>query len=112
LLDNALQHTPAGGSITVTGTLTESAVEIAVADTGDGIASEDLPHVFDRFWRADPSRVRDDSWAGSTGLGLSIAQSLVEAQSGRIWVESEPGEGATFHFTLPMWQEIGDDVGV
>jgi two-component system OmpR family sensor kinase len=112
LLDNALHHTPAGGSITVTGTLTESAVEIAVADTGEGIASEDLPHVFDRFWRADPSRVRDDGWAGSTGLGLSIAQSLVEAHGGRIWVESEPGEGATFRFTLPIWQEIGDDVGV
>jgi two-component system OmpR family sensor kinase/two-component system sensor histidine kinase BaeS len=112
LLHNALHHTPAGGSITVRATLTESAVEVAVADTGDGIASEDLPHVFDRFWRADPSRVRVDSWAGSTGLGLSIAQSLVEAQGGRIWVESEPGQGATFRFTVPLWQDIGDDVGV
>ena len=73
-----------------------------MADTGEGIAAEDLPHVFERFWRADPSRARDDRLAGGTGLGLSVAQSLVEAQGGRIWAESTPGEGTVFRFTLPM----------
>jgi signal transduction histidine kinase len=77
-------------------------VEIAVADTGEGIAAEDLPHVFERFWRADPSRARDDRLAGGTGLGLSVAQSLVEAQGGRKWAESTPGEGTVFRFTLPL----------
>jgi signal transduction histidine kinase len=106
LLVNALRHTPSGGSVTVTAAVTghrpsgttAPAVEIAVADTGDGIAPADLPHVFERFWRADPARAR----TGSTGLGLSIAQSLVEAQGGCIWVESAPGAGTVFRFTLPQ----------
>lgn len=116
LLVNALRHTPPGGSVTVTASSvveaplpTVEAVEIAIADTGEGIAPEDLPHVFERFWRADPARAR--SWvgdegrlAGGTGLGLSVAQSLVEAQGGRIWVESTPGEGTVFRFTLPLVQ--------
>lgn len=102
LLINALRHTPPGGSVTAEAHLAGAAVEIAVADTGEGIAPQDLPHVFDRFWRADPSRVRSDRFAGSTGLGLSIAQSLVEAHGGCIWVESTPGEGAVFRFTLPL----------
>jgi signal transduction histidine kinase len=98
LLVNALRHTPSGGSVTVTAVPSDSAVEIAVADTGEGIAAEDLPRVFERFWRADPARAR----TGSTGLGLSVAQSLVEAQGGRIWAESTPGRGSTFRFTLPL----------
>ena len=102
LLVNALRHTPSGGSVTVTASAREGMVEIAVADTGEGIAAEDLPHVFERFWRADPSRARDDRLAGGTGLGLSVAQSLVEAQGGRIWAESTPGEGTVFRFTLPL----------
>jgi signal transduction histidine kinase len=102
LLVNALRHTPPGGSVTVTAAATDRALEIAVADTGEGISAEDLPHVFERFWRADPSRSRDDRLAGGTGLGLSVAQSLVEAQGGRIWAESTPGEGTVFRFTLPL----------
>lgn len=102
LLVNALQHTPAGGSVIVRATPTSGAVEIAVSDTGEGIAPEDLPHVFERFWRADISRSRDKRWSGGTGLGLSVAQSLVEAQGGRIWAESVPGQGSTFRFTLPL----------
>ena len=102
LLVNALRHTPPGGSVTVTASTTGRALEIAVADTGEGIAAEDLPHVFERFWRADPSRARDDRLAGGTGLGLSVAQSLVEAQGGRIWAESALGEGTIFRFTLPL----------
>lgn len=102
LLVNALRHTPPGGSVTLTAAVTDRALEISVADTGEGIAAEDLPHVFERFWRADPSRARDSRLAGGTGLGLSIAQSLVEAQGGRIWAESMPGEGTVFRFTLPL----------
>ena len=107
---NALRYTPSGGAVTVTATLQDDALEIAVTDTGEGIASEDLPHVFERFWRSDRSRARDDPsdpadrgrWSGGTGLGLSIAHSLMEAQGGRIWVESEPRQGSSFHLTLPQ----------
>jgi len=100
LLVNALRHTPAGKSITVTASRTDGGVQVAVADTGEGISPEDLLHLFDRFWRADPSRFRGERWPGGTGLGLSIAQSLVKAQGGRIWAESTLGKGSTFHFTL------------
>jgi two-component system OmpR family sensor kinase/two-component system sensor histidine kinase BaeS len=102
LLMNALQHTPSGGSVAVTASATEEGVEVVVSDTGEGIAAEHLTHIFDRFWRADPSRTRDERWKGSSGLGLAIAQSLVSVQGGRIWAESELGEGSAFHFTLPL----------
>ena len=102
LLANALRYTPAGGSITVSASATNDGVEVAVADTGEGIAPEALAHIFDRFWRADRSRSHDEHWTGGSGLGLSIAQSLVRAQGGRIWAESTPGKGSTFHFTLPF----------
>jgi two-component system OmpR family sensor kinase/two-component system sensor histidine kinase BaeS len=101
LLLNALQHTPPGGTVTVAARLAGDALEVSVADTGVGIAAEHLPHVFERFWRADPSRARGDRLTGGTGLGLSVAQSLVEAQGGRIWVESTLGKGTVFRFTLP-----------
>ncbi len=101
LLVNALQHTPAGGSVTVRTEETTEGVQVSVADTGRGIAPEDLPHVFERFWRGDPSRARSSPWSEGTGLGLSIAQSLVVAQGGRIWVESELGKGSVFRFVLP-----------
>jgi two-component system OmpR family sensor kinase len=101
LLVNALQHTPRGGVVIVSACNTDSVVEIVVSDTGEGIVPQDLSHVFDRFWRADRARARGDRWTGGTGLGLSIAHSLVTAQGGRIWVESNPGEGSTFHFTVP-----------
>ncbi len=103
LLINALRHTPPGGAVTVTATANGSGVEVAVGDTGEGIAPENLGHVFERFWRSDPARTRTDGLGrmGGTGLGLSVAQSLVEAHGGRIWVESTPGQGSTFRFTLP-----------
>ena len=104
LLINALRHTPPGGSVTVSTTAQHGAVEIAVSDTGEGIAPEDLPHVFDRFWRADPARARGNQWSDSSGLGLCVAQSLVEAQGGQLWADSQPGEGSTFRFTLPVAQ--------
>jgi two-component system OmpR family sensor kinase/two-component system sensor histidine kinase BaeS len=111
LLVNALRYTPPGGIVTVAASCPGDTVEIAVADTGEGIAADDLPRVFDRLWRADPARastgrapVGEDvqQWATGSGLGLTVAQSLVEAQGGRIWVESELGQGSTFHFTLPL----------
>jgi signal transduction histidine kinase len=102
LLINAVHHTPPGGSITVSALQQTDTVEISVTDTGVGIAPQDLVHVFDRFWRAERSRTRGSRWAGGSGLGLSIAQSLVRLQGGRIWAESKLGEGAAFRFTLPV----------
>jgi two-component system OmpR family sensor kinase len=104
---NALQHTPSGGSIAVTAFATEKGLEVVVTDTGEGIAPEHLTHIFDRFWRVDPSRTRDKGWKDSSGLGLAIAQSLISVQGGRIWVESELGEGSAFHFTLPLAHSAG-----
>ncbi len=101
LLANAIRHTSPGGLVRLSATSGPRAVEVTVADTGEGIAPEHLAHIFDRFWRADPARSRDNDWGGGTGLGLSIAQSLVRAMGGRIWAESEPGRGAVFRFTLP-----------
>ncbi len=101
LLLNALRHTPVGGSVIVTASPVKGAIEVTVADTGEGIAAADLPYVFDRFWRADRSRGPRQGTAGGTGLGLSVARSLVQAHGGRIWVESHLGRGSTFHFTLP-----------
>jgi two-component system OmpR family sensor kinase/two-component system sensor histidine kinase BaeS len=106
LLVNALRHTPAGGSLSVSARSLPGEVEIAVSDTGEGIAAEDLRHVFDRFWKSDTSRTRDDRWGSGSGLGLSIAKSLLEAHGGRIWAESELGTGSTFYFTLPI--DAGD----
>jgi len=99
LISNALRHTPEGGQITLSAAAREGFVEISVADTGEGIAPEDLPHVFDRFWRADRSRSRA---GGGAGLGLAIVRALVEAQGGRVHAASEGlGKGSVFSFTLP-----------
>ena len=70
-----------------------------MADTGKGIAPEHLPRLFDRFYRVDPARSRDD---GGTGIGLAIARSVVEAHGGTIWAESDEGKGSTFRFELPV----------
>ncbi len=99
LLENAIRHTPQGGAVTLTaGRGGPGMVRITVADTGEGIPPEDLPSLFDRFYRADPSRARA---TGGVGLGLTIARQLVEAHGGTISARSEPGEGATFAFELP-----------
>lgn len=98
LLSNALRYTPAQGQITVAVHRREREVEVTVADTGPGISGEDLPHVFDRFYRADRSRSRAQ---GGSGLGLAIARELVKAHGGSIWVESTPGRGSKFTFVLP-----------
>ena len=98
LLDNAIRHTSAGGEVTVTARRQDGRVRVEVADTGTGIPPDALPHVFDRLYRADPSR---DRATGGSGLGLTIARQLVEAHGGTIWAESEPGQGSRFGFDLP-----------
>jgi two-component system OmpR family sensor kinase len=102
LLLNALRHTPAGGTVAVSLARGTGEAEVVVADTGEGISPENLPHIFDRFWRADPSRSRGEGSTGGTGLGLSVARILVEAMGGRILVESQVGHGSRFHFTVPL----------
>jgi two-component system sensor histidine kinase BaeS len=98
LLTNALRYTDRGGTVTVTVRGRRDGVGVDVSDTGVGIAADDLPHVFDRFWRADRSRSRA---TGGSGVGLAVVQRLVVAHGGRIEVESEPGRGTSFHIWLP-----------
>jgi signal transduction histidine kinase len=99
LLDNAVRFTPQGGIVRVRAAGTEEGCLVEVEDTGPGIPPEHLGLVFERFYRVDASRSRGD---GGTGIGLAIARSVVEAHGGRIWVDSEPGHGATFRFVLPF----------
>ncbi|NTU63574.1 MAG: HAMP domain-containing protein [Chloroflexi bacterium] len=97
LISNALRHTPANGTITVAAMPVADQVEVSVHDTGEGIAPDELPYVFDRFWRGDKSRARE---SGGSGLGLAIAKQLIEAQGGSIGVESQANSGSRFWFRL------------
>jgi two-component system OmpR family sensor kinase/two-component system sensor histidine kinase BaeS len=99
LLTNALRHTPAGGTVTVEIAAQQTDVVLAVCDTGSGIAPEDLPHVFERYWHAAPGN------GHSSGLGLAIARQLVLAQGGQIGVESKLGRGSRFWVRLPLAEE-------
>jgi signal transduction histidine kinase len=98
LIGNALRHTPPGGRVQILAERDETAVRVTVRDTGEGIPPAELPRVFTPFYRGDASRPR----AGGAGLGLTIARGIVELHGGRIWAESRPGQGAAFHFTLPL----------
>ena len=99
LIDNALRHTPEGGTVTVSCRWVEHWVEYAVADTGEGIAAEHLPHLFDRFYRVDTAR---DRHHGGSGIGLAIVKALVEAHGGGVSATSAgPGQGSTFTVRLP-----------
>jgi two-component system, OmpR family, phosphate regulon sensor histidine kinase PhoR len=100
LLDNAIQYTPPGGQIMLSASANGSEVTFTVSDTGIGIPQTDQPRIFERFYRVDVARSRE---VGGTGLGLAIAKHLVEAHGGRIWVESEVGQGSQFHFTVPTF---------
>jgi two-component system sensor histidine kinase BaeS len=100
LLENALRHTPSGGRVNVAADADHDRLTITVTDNGDGIAAEHLPHVFERFYRADAARDRD---RGGAGIGLAIAKALVEAHGGDITASSGgPGTGATFTISLPI----------
>lgn len=98
LLENALKYCPRGSRVTVRSHPEGAFARVVVSDTGPGIPPEHLPRIFERFFRVDPGRSRD---LGGTGLGLAIVKHLVEAMGGRVSVESEPGKGSTFSFTLP-----------
>lgn len=102
LLDNSISFTPEGGDITLSVQCTGNDVSVSVADTGTGIPPEDLPYIFERFYRVDKSRSRA---SGGSGLGLTITKRLVEAHGGQLTVESTPGKGSRFTFTLPAYRE-------
>src|SRR5262249_4353888 len=99
LLDNAIKYTPAKGRVSVSVTKQDSRAVLEVADNGIGISADDLPHIFDRFYRADKTRSRQ---MGGTGLGLSIVRSICIAHNGKVSVTSSEGQGSVFHVELPL----------
>ena len=99
LLSNAVKFTPPGGRVDVSARLTDGVVEVAVADTGMGIAAEDQERIFEEFQQ---SRNPSSGSHEGTGLGLTLSRRFIELHGGRLWVESEPGVGSTFRFTLPI----------
>jgi signal transduction histidine kinase len=99
LVSNALRHTPAGGLVQVRAAKRNDRVRVEIEDSGEGIDPQDLPHIFERFYRGEESRNRA---TGGTGLGLAIAQGIVEAHGGQMRVQSDPGQGACFTFDLPV----------
>jgi signal transduction histidine kinase len=98
LLSNALRHTPQGGQINLRAIVEDNQILVQIEDNGTGISPQDLPHIFDRFYRGESSRSRE---YGGVGLGLAIVKGLIEAHGGDIWVESQPDKGTTFWFSLP-----------
>ena len=96
LIGNSIKFTSEGGAITVRAELADREVRFSVTDTGSGIAADEVPHIFERFWQA-----RKTARLGA-GLGLAIAKGIVEAHGGQIWAQSEAGKGSTFFFTLPL----------
>jgi len=103
LLYNALRYTNPGGEISIRASnITKEGVTVAVSDTGSGIAQEDLPFIFDHFYKSDRSRQRGNS---GSGLGLAIVKQLISAHGGTVWAESQQNKGSTFYFTLPFVQD-------
>ena len=101
ILDNALRHTPEGGTIILSAHLVDDQIELALQDSGPGLNKEDLDRIFDRFYRTDASRQRDGAVPGGSGLGLAIARSIVQAHGGQLSAESEQGHGLKVIITLP-----------
>jgi signal transduction histidine kinase len=99
LLDNALRHTGPGGTVTATLRATQSHIVLVMEDTGEGIAAEHVPHIFERFYRADLARSRE---SGGVGLGLAIVKEIVTSHGGDIFVESAIGKGTTFTIAFPI----------
>jgi signal transduction histidine kinase len=107
LLDNAVIHTPRGGTVRVSASVGPAGVGIVVSDSGPGIPAEHLDQVFDRFYRTDPSRTRA---TGGAGLGLAIVRQIVELHGGRVRVASPPGSGAAFTVDWPVFIESSQSV--
>jgi two-component system phosphate regulon sensor histidine kinase PhoR len=101
IIHNAIKFTPSGGRITISAKVKDTDILVSVSDTGVGIPPDDLPRIFERFYKADKSRS-----GGGTGLGLAIAKHIVEAHRGRIWAESVEGRGSSFNFTLPLTSKL------
>ena len=106
IIDNALKYTPKGGRVTCSVEKSADCAIVKIEDTGIGISAEDVPYIFDRFYRVDKARSRD---AGGAGLGLSICKEIVDMHSGTISVESVPGKGSAFTISLPL---AGDEDAV
>jgi PAS domain S-box-containing protein len=104
LVENAIKYSPDGGPIIVSAQARSGDVLTSVADRGIGIEEQQLEHIFDRFYQVDNASTRK---VGGSGLGLSICKAIIEAHDGSIWVESQPGAGSTFHFTLPLTPQEG-----
>ncbi len=101
LLDNAIKYTPSGGLVRVNASRKNGLVQVDIADTGIGIPQEDIPRIFERFYRVDKARSRE---LGGTGLGLAIVKHIIQGHEGRVWVRSTPGKGSTFSFSLKPCQ--------
>lgn len=99
LLDNAVKYTPEKGTVSISARPEGNYLQIDISDTGIGIPEQDIPRIFERFYRVDKVRSRE---LGGTGLGLSIVKHIVQAHGGQVWVKSEPGHGSTFSFTIPL----------
>jgi len=99
LLDNAIKYTPERGSVIISAGVNDNMLQIDISDTGIGIAEEDLPRIFERFYRVDKARSRE---LGGIGLGLSIVKHIVQSHGGQVWVKSEIGRGSLFSFTIPL----------
>ncbi len=108
LAENAMKYTADGGTVRLALSKTSSEAHVVIADTGIGIPADDLPYIFDRFYRVDKARTRAH---GGSGLGLSIVKWIVDVHGGSIEVESEAGKGATFHVSFPLWQDAGTKNG-
>jgi len=108
LLDNAIKYTPEGGNVSISVTRRDHRAILEVADTGLGISANDLPHIFDRFYRADKARSRQ---MGGTGLGLSIVRSICQAHGGQVTVNSAEGRGSRFRVELPLSTSIRSQSG-